>query len=336
MKPVSINLQLRPFDMQPGRAIFVPGSYWVCQIYPAKVSFFSFVTKESGEAPLPLQGPVKNFHVQVDLEKGHIEVSGIAEQGFFRFFIHAKKGRLFLEKKKGIVPSMLLGQLPNIPIAGQFPALSLGIHKKQDWALISRRCDPAEFLPFWLRWSYWIPPTLQKKEGVNPLLKELLEASTENVHGHLQKTFLGCFYDMFIPREDDGGLALLSAGVQFQGDLLQTLHEGAKYIERCFLCEEEGGFRLLATLPAEFHAGRFIRFFSQQGDKISMEWSKKKIRRIFFSCGKTRWIQWKVGSSQKSCRFSLKGFLQEGSRVLLKKPLFFEAGRDYCLDNFFQ
>lgn len=347
MKPLSIKLQLLPFDTTPGVPMFVPGSHWVCRIYPAKVSFFSFETREAGEVSLPVQGPVKNFHVQANLERGRLEVSGLASQGFFRFFLSSQKGKLLLERKKGEISSMSLCQSGDLvcginhdvqPIERKLPALSLGIHKKQDWAFIARRCDPKEFLPFWLRWSYWVPPTVREDsvDEVNPLLQELMGASPDDAFCLLQRVFLGCFYGMFIPQKDDGGLALVPEGQEFQNNLLRTLHLGAQYIESRFFLEEEGGFYLLPFLPKEFHAGRYLRFLSSQGDQVSIEWSKKKIKRVFFSCAKTRWIQWRTKASQTVCRLSRKGERQESEQVLIKKPLLFEAGKDYCLDNFRQ
>ena len=302
----------------------------MCEIYPTLLR----LSKESEliEKPLPFEGPVRPFTIFQDLEKGRVEVTGRAQNGPFRFYLAAEKGKLKLIALKGPLKSLILaGAQETLPPKEQ---LSLGINKQQDWQMVCRRSDPAEILPFWARLAAWtpeVPHDPSEKRGTYGLLKEGEKAEQ---YALVQNAFEGCFEGILVPRLHDGHLGLISPE-PLPNDLssLPLLHLGAKLIRGLFVRFEDDQIALLPHLPPQFHAGRLIHSFTPAGDLLSIEWSKKLLKKVHLKAGSTRAIHLKLQRPLQSYRLRV-GRAKRGERHSVKEPLQIESGRDYFLDRF--
>ncbi len=243
---IEIAERLRPFSHLPGSYVVLPGSSLRLHIFPTKV----VIDELAGSVPATLAvltfavaGPLKDFTVVQDLEKGIVQVMGKGVLGHFRYCLAALAGgqgiALSFEKvpppaidlschgvwqlggeetvKQGdtrlIGPSVhgavqpksasLLRQ--SLPLIDR---LSLGNHKAQDWALMRRRLDFSEIFPLWHRLGQLVTnDTPQTSMGTASLLEECRAAicanAPEHILPHFQRLFLTGFDGALSPRLED-------------------------------------------------------------------------------------------------------------------------------------
>jgi len=324
-------LRFYPFTHLVGTPCLIPGTEWVCRVYPTLLRLSR--GQEEIEHPLPLVGPVRPFTIFQDLEKGRVEVRGKAESGFFRFFLLAEESAIKLISLKGSLESKTLATAEELPLPPK-ERLSLGINKQQDWQMVLRRSDPTEILPFWLRLAAWTPGRpheLNENRGTYALLQK---GEKTKQYALLKNAIEGCFEGMLTPRIDDGLLGLISFE-KFPDDLspLPLLHLGAGLIRSLFITFDEEEIALLPHLPPEFHAGRFLHITTPHGDTLSLEWSKKQLKKVHLKAATTRILNWKFPRALSSYRLRL-GRATRGERLSTKEPLKIESGREYHLDRF--
>ena len=212
---ISIAKRFKPFSHTPGVKLLLPGTDQLFQVFPAKI------VADGKEIPLDIKGPVKNFTVEQDLERGQIRIFGQALSGYYEKIFKAPA----YEKPK--------------------ERLSLGVHKALDWDLVKRRHSMAEILPIWHFLGQVTPEKPSHREGTAALLDRSLE--------HL---FLAGFEGILSPRlidTDEQGFDLKQPE---DSDPLVLLTEGARIIRNLFLQEREDVFHILPSLPKEFHCGR--------------------------------------------------------------------------------
>ncbi|NGX38483.1 MAG: hypothetical protein K1000chlam2_01657, partial [Chlamydiae bacterium] len=278
---------------------------WEVQIFPTKLIFEN--RAGGGKHERAVEGCLKGFTVVQDLERGRIEVFGKG----FRYHI-TPDAFDFIEKV----------ELPEIRTR-----LSLGVHKKQDWDLIKRRCDMAEILPFWMRLAQVIPEKALPKEPVGT--DALLAA------GQLKETFQVAFQGILCPRLTDENFLGLIPERDIPKNLspLGIIHEGARQIQALFFSEEKDRWHLLPALPKELHAGRLTSLVTKEGDRIDLEWSKKELKKVIVRPRKTRSVQLHLQRSLKSFRVR-KHPRQRGERYMHNQALEIEESKILYLDRF--
>src|SRR5579872_2254383 len=162
---IEIAERLHPFSHLPGTRCLLPKSNWQLHIFPTLVCLKD---KDELKIILDLVGPVKNFTVEQDLEKGHVSVFGKTAEGFLRYRlmqsekaveIHFEKlpnGTMHIDLPSGkilVKENQIQRICASLPCALDVPPenLSLGMHRSQDWEMVSRRGDLREILPIWFR-----------------------------------------------------------------------------------------------------------------------------------------------------------------------------------------
>jgi hypothetical protein len=162
---INIAERLHPFSHRAGTSCLLPGSHFEIQVFPAKI-----IIRDSSQSLGPLleevcldiQGPVEDFTVMQNLEKGFLQIWGHAANGFFRYRLHAIKDAtqvgLFIEKASKDFLDLsnssyikLIDHVKDIYHPLPVERLSLGNHKIQDWDMICRRLDMKEIFPAWFR-----------------------------------------------------------------------------------------------------------------------------------------------------------------------------------------
>src|SRR5262245_38465972 len=147
MMKIKIAERLRPFSHLSGTCCVIPFTAIRLQIFPTLIRLFRYdenpLPTYLGEVSLHLTGPIKDFTMQQDLEKGGIKVWGKSLEGFFRYAIFPVEDTLHLkfDRKVDCTPSLSYTQKENefifsLPIKTFSPELnerlSLGNHKLQD------------------------------------------------------------------------------------------------------------------------------------------------------------------------------------------------------------
>lgn len=318
---IKIAERLKPFSHQPGTQLVLPHSHTVIEVFP------TMIRAEGKEFPLPLSGPVKQFTVQLDLEKGCIWMWGFYREGYRRFCLWSEKGNLQISQARGDKKDAT----PALPTV-HHERLSLGSHKKQDWCLVSRRCDLKEIIPHWLKLAQFLPEVDSHDQGMVGLLNQI-PYDKNSVYNDLCNLFQLGYNGLLHPLLEDS----LYHGVQIpsvEGDPspLALITLGAKKIRRLFIDQGET-LSILPCLPPEFHCGRFISIDLGGVGRLDIEWSKKMIRQmIFFSAND----QEQTFTFQKEVKnFRLREISSnQGKMVPVGEAIKFKSQKTYHFDRF--
>lgn len=305
---ITIAESLRPFCHTPGAACIVPFSAWKITVFPSRLNCENLIDGSSHEFTLSLQGPVKEFTVQQELEEGCVKVFGVAIDGYFRYCLKMEDNilQLWFEKvpASGVVLStettsqeiksgekVKIGEKSST-VENSLEKLSLGQHKAQDWSAIRKRGDLSEIFPHWLRLGQIIPKVEESssKQGMLQLLENCERAASSDkmqVKDAFTKLFLAGFSSMLMPRlNDEEHQGIVPAGVlDNKVSAIELLSKGSSVIRSLFFQEKEGVYHLLPSLPPDFHSGRMIRIKTLKGDLIDLEWSKKTLRKAVIHIG---------------------------------------------------
>ena len=326
---LKISERLRPFSHLPGTLCPLPGTARVFQVFPAmlRTSFEGNVE----EIPLDIRGPVERFTVSLDLEKGLIRVWGREERGYFRYRIQAaSESDWEILAEKGLLPFSKREREERPPLS--LERLSLGCHRAQDWQMVCRRGDLAEIFPFWYRLGQLVP---QEKSRVRGGTLSLLEDcfGEEELYVCFEKLFKAGFEGILSPKLiDDLHLGFDLPQLAEEDSAFPLLSEGWLAIRRLLVEESGEVFRILPRLPKQFHAGRLLDAKVGNGLSLSLEWSKKRIKKIAAEAALPTELNLSLERGIESFRLRReKG--DRGSKLQANKPLKLQPGR-YFLDRF--
>lgn len=362
---ISIAERLKPFSHLPGTTLICPGSSCQLQIFPCLIRIYDVCHPKPHllkELILGIKGPVKQFTICNDLEKGRISVWGETAEGWMRFHLTSGKQsglRLFVElAPKCGIPFLDAGKefvlqkggfLDILPSSATFDPflmpscdrLSLGNHKKQDWDAVKRRLDLAEILPAWHRLGQSIPdfniPLISG--GIPALLEESLDAFSKEKPEHREdkwiRFFLTAFNGLLNPQFEDANFqGIIESPAVFNGlSPLILLSEGSRAIRHMFVKQKKNEISLLPDLLPCLSHGRITDLRLEKSLSLNMEWTKKTIRRLVLYSGEQQEIQLDfrphVRSYRLRCHLKDKGEQKKSSSSLvLEKNCF------YLFDNF--
>ena len=313
---LKISEKLRPFSHEPGTAVLVPGSDWIVRAYPV-------LLRVGGEDfPLQITGPVREFTLQLDLERDCLWVWGIAKEGHFRYKLFASEQGLFLSLDRSPKSGFAIGNHSLKPketillqSGGQFISpskperFSLGNSKAQDWDLVRRRNNIFEWAPVLYALAQKVPNKGDVTGGPLALLNRL------------EEFFPAAFEGILVPHLTDP----LHQGLfteEGRGNALALLREAFQTI-RGYILDEN---RILPALPADWHCGRALHLQSPFG-RLDLEWTKGTLRQMVLYGEKTGEATFLFSKPIKSFRFN-------GERASSQQSLLIESGKKYHLDRF--
>lgn len=334
---IDIRSRLSPFSHLPGTECLVPLSHFVIKIYPALISIHSLKSNETEIIPLNISGPVKEFTVIQNLERGEVLVFGKTPSGLLRYTIRAAGERLQLIAKKPL-------QLPPADfifendikdmISTSKERLHLGQHKDLDWELVKRRLDLREILPVWHRLGQLTNEEKFSKEAsllqdchdaVAQRKKDLISVSFKNL-------FMAGFQGIMVPRKKDSDYQGFALPPTKKNDSLAILTEGAKLIRSLFISYEDGVVELLPALPSELVSGKLCNF-ETSFCTIDFEWSKRAPRRAVIKALQSGALTFKFPKSIQKARLRLNDN-DKGVMVNSGCLLTIEQGTSYYFDQF--
>ncbi|MBA3239218.1 MAG: hypothetical protein H0T62_12840 [Parachlamydiaceae bacterium] len=322
---ITIAERFRPFTHLPGTCVLLPLAKLRFQIYPAFIRVCDLSVADPvliAEISLNLQGPLNEFTVMQDLEKGCLKVWGFSKKGFFRYRIHATtsfpgftliKEKVPEETSVSYLPEIYCKEQPYLEMH-QPERLSFGVTKVADWELVRRRMTLSEILPFWFRLGQLIPSIDPHDAGTASLLKVLKSDLTEkkllDLSLHLKDLYCVGFEGLLSCSLVDPycqGISLPEVPNGSSCSPLLLLTGGAKIIRQMFLyisqesssALEASFIEILPCLLPELHAGRICGASLSTLGLIDLEWSKKKIRKMIFHSTKNQiiYFQFQAGIS---------------------------------------
>lgn len=231
---------------------------------------------------------VEGFTVMLDLEKGNIVVFG---KQFKHTISNPKK--VLLER------------------------ISFGVHKKQEWEGVAKRCNVEEFLPLWYHVSQWYDEdvTLPK----NSLLESCFKTTDRiELTKTLEQLFHTGFSNLFFPESIDLGRRGFKQEPLGKGvDPTLLLSLGKKLIRSFFFKNESDRFYFLSFVPKGIHCGRFLNI--QETDvRMDFEWTKHLPRRLVLDLKRDKKITFIFPSEIKEFRIkNLNKRYPNGSEITL-------------------
>ncbi len=300
---IEIAARLKPFCHLPGTFCIIPLTSLQVQAFPTLLRYTDLQTGKTWDQALDWKGPVEGFTVELDLEKGSVEVFGKTAEGFRRLKIQEAKLERSLER------------------------LSLGKHTKLDWELVCRRMDMEEMVPVLFQLGQLVPETPEVHVAATPILKFLEFGDKTEIAQQMTCFFKTGFHGMMAPRLCDEDLQGIAEKGPVSGSPLALLRRGYEAVRALFFVDQNG-FAFLPNLPPQFHAGRLVNLRTAQGDLISIEWSKKLLKKVVIKPGTTREVLLTLQKSLHTFRVNKK------IKHDVKNPLLLTAGKTLFLDRF--
>ncbi len=335
------TIRFRPFSHVSGAMCLLPGSHLAFQCFVEFICIFDMTGASShliGAVRFSDLGPLTQFTVLQDIEKGKIIVSGFSHDGFIRYVISPltdpRSWTLCIEKcprplnlslvkkddrevqetlrvEKGAFLSFFYNDKPSEPL--KLPdreRLFLGVDKSQDWDMVVRRKKLEEYLPY----LYALSQTVLGAESDEiPLLG-------------IEELFQAGFSHMMVPRLVDAGFH------GFQSPIVQNTNQSPlilfgqiyKHARAQFFREREGLWHIVK--PA-FVSGSLSNITTKKGHKLSLEWTKYQMRRVEIQAKDDDVLEVHFQNDIKSFRF-------ENVRLPNPGRIFLSANTTYLLDNF--
>lgn len=261
-----------PFSHTPGVKVPVPFSSTGVQVYPAAIKLLP----ENRLIPLNIAGPVNDFTVVLDLERGCIRVFGKGVNGHFRYYIFATNGEIFFFQDRG--EPLFHKMARRLPVIVTKEKLTLGSSKKLNWDQVKERSKLDEILPVLFSLGQMIPST------GHLLSSDFLEA------------FNGGFSGILYPE--------IQEHLGYQTHLF-GLNEVYQNI-RSRLWNEENNF-FLPNILTEFSHGMATSLKTSFG-YVDIEWTKGFMRRVLIHAKKNCSISFKFPKGHKSCCLTAPNF----------------------------
>lgn len=364
---ISIAERLKPFSHAPGASTLLPGLGWPLQIFPCLIRIYRFqkvLPLQLTELNLALNGPVEQFTITNDLEKGRLTVSGMTRDGWMRYHLIAsqdQKGiRLVVDRAPSgglhILEENKQAVLQNHEWLDIFERsssfepylippcdrLSLGCNKAQEWEMIRRRESLEEIFPLWHRMGQLIPQNRPPVEssGTLALLEECRRhfsyGRPEAAEQCWRNLFLCAFGGMLVPQLEDShyqGIIEAKPFEELDASPLLILSEGARLIRQLLIHQEEGSLSVLPFLLPCLPFGRLIDVPLTGGGSVSLEWSKKTIRQMIIHSEQENEIDLKFRSNISSYRLR-QHTRDKGERIPRSSTLSLKKNCQYLIDNF--
>lgn len=325
---IKIANRFCPFSHLPGAKAVIPYTDIIVEAFPTRLKFY----KEEliFTIDLLITGPVKEFTLLQDLEKGSIRIWGKPREGYFVFEISREGIELIRGKGLKIISDGEEKELRKnerrplfkevFSVLDKTERLSLGVDRKLDIDLVLRRFDLAELLPllFFLSQKVKKSPTDRKNLATKEEFVDFLRVS---------------FSSLLAPeREDKNYLGLSFEGLSDRESRMSLFSLAYASIKRLIVEENERLVYLLPHLFSEFHAGRLLGGIVSFGT-VDLEWAKRKLKKAIFTANRDAIFTLNVPGKMKT--FRLKRHIKERGRIFpISHSFEIKKGERYFLDKF--
>jgi hypothetical protein len=335
---ISISQRCRPYSHEPGASCLVPHTCWAVQAFPCLIRLIDCEKNDSTEridVALSLTGPVREFSVQQDLEKGYVSVWGVAREGRYQIRIEASETHIGMYVDRapsgGLIAAgrnfqkgeFLLWPIRRFYKADALERLSLGKHRGADWDAIWRRFDLKDILPV----LFYLGQQVPRISAAPPCgVFRLLEGDWE--------PFLRAgFFSILCPRLTDSqhqGL-LESETIPSEASACRLVTGAAEKIRR--LLVNQKGMEVCIPKQNLFPCGRMTNVHLDQIGRIDFEWRQYLVRQMIVRASHSAEVNFIWPKAVHSLRLR-QNLSDRGRCVDAGKSLLLEAGKVYYLDRF--
>lgn len=353
---IKIAKKLQCFSFKSKTTCSIPGSSWKVTLFPTRLELVDLNNlNQVIDLTWDTNGPVSEFRVEQDLERGFIDCSGKSIIGFFKLRLEAKEGKITVSLKRGpnnglflkseilqkvefLQPKeswILSENIQTVSFSPEDEKLSFGVHKALEMEKISSRVDLQELFPIWLKLSQKTPGSYPDVEnGTARLLK--FPEERDKIFEQYGQLFKAGFDHFFIPKLfDDSYLGYTDPNEKITSNLspLIIIKNGGAKIRSLFFEQEGNTFSILPKLLNLFPCGRFINVSCEEFGKMDIEWSKQRISKVIFHSYKNGIVIFKHPSAIRSCRLRRS---RNEKGIVLSNPqeVFVEKNQIYLFDRF--
>ena len=296
MFTIKLAHRLIPFSHQSKSSCLIPNSQWSVEIAPTLLIFTDLWKQKKIEIKMGAQGPIYDFTVQQEIEKGKVVVFMKTAKGYVRYSIFRQADEIVLRVEKapraGIhidfkkvtqsykaKTELEITKVKSIEPPQSSAQLFLGCTKAQDANNIKKRGDLKEILPFLLAVCQRVPEfewdDPMPKGGMYDLLKQLKKEEGEIEWLNL---FNAAFESIFSPRTQDTDYQGLVQS-ECEETIVPLLLELKSLIINMFVKIDKSTVHFLPNLPKGFVSGKLKGVQAPFG-VIDIEWTKGQVRRI--------------------------------------------------------
>lgn len=356
MFTIQLKHPLKAYSHQTTTLALIPNTYLSARICPGWIHIEDLISSISYDIQLHIQGPITQFTVEQECEKGKMKVFMHTAKGYVRYTLFQRQTKLFLKVEKAPLSGLRITyqgidqtykkdkelliekNLKESSSPKQFARLFLGSLKAEDIALIWRRQDIKEMLPFLFALSQGLSFHAFEKEGLGGNY-ELVQTLEKAIYGaqkmRLEQNFLNlincAFESLWTPRSNDTQYQGLTS-TQSEDSPIYLLAKMKKLISALFVREYQETLDLLPQLPLSLTAGKLINYETKWG-LLSLEWSKKQLKRVQLIAKKEGKITLILPSKLKSYRLTSTAKWLKGERKH-EQTLHLSKNVVYYLDRF--
>ncbi|MCE2982421.1 MAG: hypothetical protein LW832_02530, partial [Parachlamydia sp.] len=254
MAAISIAEKLIPFSHTPGTFALIPFTTYAVEAFPSLFRIYEWGGREPlllTTMQLGIQGPLRDFTLLSDLEKGLIKVRLRSGTGFYEYELSGSHEKVLFNLKRSPTGSLSLNEksaflnCPLSMIEGRavehpkiFEKLSLGNHKKQDIDLILRRQDLKEILPLFYSFAQKVPLLIEKND-LN--LESILLTPMEKGYEWWSDFFLSYFKAFLTPVwTDERFLGLRQSNRSLHFSPLFLINKAFNHLRLMFITAQDG------------------------------------------------------------------------------------------------
>ena len=298
-----------PFIKEIGEGFIIPNTVWSIFPNPTKFVFKNLQNASKDfEIIFDHQFSFESFEVFQDLEKFQIKIflKNFDKKIYYKFFIFQKFSKIciFLKKapKEGVSYSfnncqkelkvkdfieipIEKSELKNVDKDKALERISFGISKKQDYLKICQRKNLLEIFPIWFLLANQIPKIDSNYPQIfDEIENKIILGEKEKLYKDFKNVFLAYFSKTMVPKFFDEKLQNIFEEQKFlkKDSSLIILQKAKELFIKMFFEQEKNDFKILPCLLKEFHSGKFLKISCGNYGKISLEWSKKAIKKIIF------------------------------------------------------
>jgi len=331
-----------------GVDVFIPSTALIAKIFPSKLVIGKHVID------FDIHGPITDFTVELNLEKGRVEWYLKCKEGFIAWHLYALDTTIVLELRRGpqegvntyyekticLEPrdKLTLDISKRFGAKKSFERLTCGISKKQEIEAIFSRKKIEEFLPFCFFVSQYAEQKVKKIEGgiadMILLAEEAILAKNRiQLSKIFEEMFSISFYDLFVPTLEDRMHQNVFKNKVKKGVIPFDLF-GHWYhlIKKCFIDLKGSTLHLLPCLPKDIPCGTFSKI-QFKDIEVDLSWRKQRVLKMAVFAKKQTVLTLDLPEKAKSFRLR-KNLKEKGLIYPIHQAVSLEANTLYYLDRF--
>jgi hypothetical protein len=325
----------RPLTRRPGAWAPLPGSDWKVQLFPTQIRLLGPQGQRLIQ-DLPVQGAVRTWTAQLDLDRHEIRLWGEANS-YFCATLRAKEQAIHLTLGRQQLQQLILVEGVESWAPTQ-ERLQFGNHSVQDVDKLGSNLPLSHVVPTWFRLGISLPRQQAQPQELSLLgllAQKVEEGNRSGVGQAILQNRRAAFQDLWAPQAVDHGFWGFGIPPTLQDD--QHLMSAGAWLLRDMVLKTVGfQATLLPCLPKELPAGRLLRAAWPEVGSLEIEWTRGRPRQVLLTPSHAASIQlhWQEGAARLRPLKEQVPVRSEARSLRSGEKLEVVPGRPLLLDRF--